>query len=173
MPRKAPVVWYPAHENNYMAADRPTSHRIYRIVIHVTQGSWSGAINWFQNSHAVASAHYTVRSCDGKIAQSVSDINIAYHAGQWPYNLHSLGIEHEGYIDDSKWFTPDLYHASAELVAYLCTTYGTPIDRQHIIGHDEVPGCPGEGGGEDCHTDPGSLWWWGYYMRLVRRYAAT
>ena len=82
MPRKPPVVWYPAHPNNYTAANRPNSHRIDRVVIHVTQGSWSGAVNWFQNPNAGVSAHYTVRSSDGKIAQSVSDTNIAYHAGQ-------------------------------------------------------------------------------------------
>jgi hypothetical protein len=34
-----------------------------------------------------------------------------------------------------------------------------------------VPGCPGEGGGVDCHTDPGRWWWWDYYMKRVRRFA--
>src|SRR3712207_165691 len=94
-----------------------------RVVIHVTQGSWSGAVNWFQNPNAGVSAHYTVRSSDGKIAQSVSDTNIAYHAGQWPYNVHSIGIEHEGFVSDPKWFTPEMYRSSARLLAYLCRWY--------------------------------------------------
>jgi N-acetyl-anhydromuramyl-L-alanine amidase AmpD len=173
MPRKPPVVWYPAHPNNYTAANRPNSHRIDRIVIHVTQGSWSGAVNWFQNPNAGVSAHYTVRSSDGKIAQSVSDINIAYHAGQWPYNVHSIGIEHEGFVSDPKWFTPEMYRSSARLLAYLCRRYRIPIDRQHVIGHNEVPGCPSEGGGVGCHTDPGRWWWWSYYMKHARRFART
>jgi N-acetyl-anhydromuramyl-L-alanine amidase AmpD len=81
MASKPPVVWYPAHSNNYTTANWPNSHKIDRIVVHVTQGSWSSALNWFQNPSADVSAHYTVRSSDGKIGQSVSDLNIAYHAG--------------------------------------------------------------------------------------------
>ena len=51
--------------------------------------------------------------------------------------------------------------------------YDIPIDRQHIIGHADVPdpSHPGELGGSDHHTDPGPYWKWGYYLRLVRRYA--
>ena len=76
MARKPPVVWYPAHRSNYTAANR-RAPQIDKIVIHVTQGSWSSAINWFQNPSSDVSAHYVVRSHDGKIAQCVSDINIA------------------------------------------------------------------------------------------------
>ena len=163
MASKPPVVWYPAHSNNYTGANRPRSHRITRVVIHVTQGSWSSAVNWFQNPAAGVSAHYTVRSRDGKIAQSVSDINIAYHAGNWTYNQHSIGIEHEGYINNKSWFTPEMYRSSAKLTAFVCRRYGIPIDRRHIIGHNEVPGAD--------HTDPGQWWWWSYYMRRVRHFA--
>ena len=46
MARKPPVVWYPAHRNNFTPASRPSSHRINRVIIHVTQGSWSSAVNW-------------------------------------------------------------------------------------------------------------------------------
>jgi N-acetyl-anhydromuramyl-L-alanine amidase AmpD len=172
MARKPPVVWYPAHRSNYTAANRGAP-QIDKIVIHVTQGSWSSAINWFQSPSSDASAHYVVRSHDGKIAQCVSDINIAWHAGNWPVNRNSIGIEHEGFIDDPKWFTPEMYRASAKLAAYLCRRYRIPIDRQHVIGHNEVPGCPGEGGGVSCHTDPGRRWWWSYYMKHVRRFATT
>jgi N-acetyl-anhydromuramyl-L-alanine amidase AmpD len=171
MARQPPVVWYPAASSNYTASDRGAP-QIDVIVIHVTEGSWSTAINWFQTPSAGASAHYVVRSQDGEIAQCVSDMNIAWHAGNWPVNRISIGIEHEGFIDDPKWFTPQMYRASAKLAAYLCRSYGIPIDRQHIIGHNEVPGCPsGEGGGVDCHTDPGPWWRWDHYMKLVWRFA--
>lgn len=163
MARKPSVVWYPAHRNNYSPANRPSSHRINRVVIHVTQGSWSSAVNWFQNPNAGVSAHYTVRSRDGKIAQSVSDTNIAYHAGNWPYNQHSIGIEHEGYVNDPAWFTEEMFRSSARLTAFLCRRYNIPIRRTRIIGHNEVPGAT--------HTDPGRWWWWSHYMKLIRRYA--
>ncbi len=40
-----------------------------------------------------------------------------------------------------------MYHSSAKLSAYLCKKYGTSINRNHIIGHNEVPYAD--------HTDPG------------------
>lgn len=161
--RKPYVKWYPAHPKNYTSANRPRSHRITHIVIHVTQGSWASAINWFQNPASGVSAHYTIRSRDGFIGQSVSDINIAYHAGNWNYNQHSIGIEHEGYVSNPRWFTAEMYRSSARLTAYLCRRYRIPIKRSRIIGHNEVPGAD--------HTDPGKWWWWSYYMRRVRRFA--
>ncbi len=39
------ATFYGAHTNNYTAADRPDSGKIDKIIVHVTQGSWSGAIN--------------------------------------------------------------------------------------------------------------------------------
>lgn len=159
---KPPVTWYPAHESNYTAAWR-RRERIDYIVIHVTQGSWAGAVNWFQNPAADVSAHYVIRSRDGKIAQSVSDRNIAWHAGNWTYNKRSIGIEHEGYINDPGWFTEEMYRASAKLTAFLAGRWGIPLNRSYIIGHNEVPGAD--------HRDPGRWWWWDHYMRLVRHYA--
>lgn len=155
--------WYGAHYHNYTAANRESSHPINKVIVHVTQGSWAGAINWFQDGRSYVSAHYTVRSDDGFIGQSVQENDIAYHAGNWTYNKTSIGIEHEGYVSQPKWFTGAMYRSSARLTAYLCKKYNIPIDRNHIIGHNEVPGAT--------HTDPGRYWDWPRYMRLVREYA--
>jgi hypothetical protein len=47
-----------------------------------------------------------------------------------------------------------------------------PVDRRHVIGHDDVPHPSGHGvGGIDHHTDPGKKWKWKRYMALVRKYA--
>ena len=157
--------WYGASSSNYTVANRPSSNRIDKIIVHVTQGSWSGAINWFQDSRAQASAHYTVRSSDGLIGQSVREKDIAWHAGNWPYNQTSIGIEHEGYVEyPSYWFTDAMYDSSARLSAYLAKKYNIPIDRDHIIGHNQVP-YPND------HYDPGSGWDWDKYMSYVRYYA--
>jgi N-acetyl-anhydromuramyl-L-alanine amidase AmpD len=158
------ATWYGASSYNYTAANRPSSNRIDKIIVHVTQGSWSSAINAFQNSTHQASAHYTVRSSDGFVGQSVREKDIAWHAGNWPYNQTSIGIEHEGYVSDPKWFTDAMYRSSAKLSAYLAKKYGIPIDRNHIIGHVEVPY-------PNTHYDPGSYWDWNKYMSLVRQYA--
>ncbi len=174
------ATWYGAASGNYMAASRP-SHYTYngtrypapinKVIIHVVQGSWSSALNWFRDSRAGVSAHYTVRSSDGAVGQSVEEKDIAYHAGWWDYNRTSVGIEHEGYVSDSKWFTSNMYNSSARLTAYLCKKYKIPMDRKHIVGHNEVPGCSGAGGGVGCHTDPGVHWDWSRYMRLVKQHA--
>ena len=168
------ATWYGAYGGNYLRANRPNYYTwggkrypapINKVIVHVTQGSWSGALSWFKDSRAGTSAHYTVRSSDGKIGQSVREKDIAYHAGNWNYNVTSVGIEHEGYVSDPDWFTGSMYRSSARLTAYLCKKYGIPINRKHIIGHNQVPGAT--------HTDPGSYWNWTRYMRLVKGYAGS
>lgn len=156
----AAMMWAPAHTNNYTVANRPSDSPIKYIVIHFTQGSYTSALNWFQNPSAGVSAHYTIRSSDGQITQSVSEKNIAYHAGNWTYNSQSIGIEHEGYISDGTWYTDAMYRSSAALTRSIAQRYNIPLDRTRIIGHNEVPGAT--------HTDPGRYWNWTYYMQLVK-----
>ena len=157
------TIWYPAYSGNYTTANRPGSHPVDWIIVHVTQGSWSSALNWFQNPSAGVSAHFTIRSSDGAIGQSLSERNIGYHAGNWTYNQRSVGIEHEGYVSNPAWFTDAMYDSSARLTAFLCQEYGIPVNRDHIIGHNEVPGAT--------HTDPGQHWWWREFMRRVRSFS--
>jgi N-acetyl-anhydromuramyl-L-alanine amidase AmpD len=157
---KPPVVWRPADWSNYTAAYRGAA-QIDRVVIHVTQGSFASAVNWFQTPGSGVSGHYVIRSRDGRIAQCVDDTNIAWHAGTWRTNRTSLCIEREGFFYDPTWFTDEMYRSSARLVAYLCTWYGIPINRRRILGHYEVS-----------YTEcPGPWWWWDYYMDLVWWYA--
>lgn len=156
----------PASSSNYTNGSRTS---IKYVVIHTTEGSYSGSISWFQNSSAQVSAHYVIRSSDGQITQMVQEEDTAWHAGDWGTNSTSIGIEHEGYVaDPGKWYTEAMYQNSADLTRDICDRYGIPKDRTHIIGHYEVPGCKsGNGGGAGCHTDPGSGWDWNKYMALV------
>ncbi|HWI66092.1 MAG TPA: N-acetylmuramoyl-L-alanine amidase [Symbiobacteriaceae bacterium] len=154
-----PALWVAASSSNYTVANRESDYNINYVIIHVTQGSYSSAINWFANPSAKVSAHYTVRSSDGQITQSVREKDIAWHAGNWTYNTQSIGIEHEGYVDNCAWFTDAMYRASAALTRSVANKYGIPKDRAHILGHNEVPGAT--------HTDPGGCWNWTYYMQLV------
>lgn len=157
--------WYGAHGGNYMRASRPRSHTINKVVVHHVNGSWSSAINWFNDSRAGVSAHYTVRSSDGFIGQSVEEKDIAYHAGNWPVNQTAIGIEHEGFGNNpQRWFTPALYNSSARLTAYLCRRYGIPIrmgnaNMSGILAHRQTTStyCPGE-------------FDFARYLRLVRHY---
>lgn len=153
--------WYGAHTNGYSNTSRPGANDINKIIIHITQGSWSSAINWFNDSRAGVSAHYVVRSSDGFIGQCVEEEDIAYHAGNWPVNQTSIGIEHEGYGNDPGWLTSNLYNSSARLSAYLANKYNIPIDRNHFLGHKQVSST----------ACPGNYWDWDRYLRLVRNYA--
>lgn len=147
--------WVAANSGNY-ASGRTAA--IDTIVIHVTQGSYAGTISWFQDPAAEVSAHYVVRSSDGDVTQMVRDSDTAWHAKS--ANARSLGIEHEGYVDNASWFTDAMYNASAALTRHLTDVHGIPRDRAHIVGHGEVPG--------NDHTDPGPNWDWDTYMALVK-----
>ncbi len=149
----------PADPSNYTDASRPSDYPVSYVIIHTTQGSYSGTISWFQNPDANVSAHYVIRSSDGESTQMVCHNDIAWHAGNWDYNTWSVGIEHEGYVEENGWYTDSLYASSARISAALSRTYGFGADRLHIIGHYEVPGAT--------HTDPGPYWDWPLYMAYV------
>ncbi|RMI30258.1 N-acetylmuramoyl-L-alanine amidase [Streptomyces triticirhizae] len=149
-----PALWAPAHSANYSTG---RTQAIDTVVIHVTQGSYAGSISWFQNPASQVSAHYTIRSSDGEVTQSVRDRDTAWHARGG--NAYSIGIEHEGWVDEPSWFTDAMYRSSAALTRHLAAKHGIPLNRQHIVGHVEVPG--------NDHTDPGPHWDWDYYMELV------
>ncbi|MFF4033202.1 N-acetylmuramoyl-L-alanine amidase [Streptomyces sviceus] len=151
--------WVAASDANWRRADRPDDYGIDMVVIHVTQGSFASAVKVFQDPGHGAAAHYIVRK-DGRITQMIRELDVAYHAGNRAYNERSVGIEHEGFVDRPEDFTDAMYAASARLTARICARYAIPVDREHIIGHVEVPGTD--------HTDPGEHWDWDRYMRLVR-----
>ncbi|MFE7355286.1 N-acetylmuramoyl-L-alanine amidase [Streptomyces sp. NPDC057543] len=155
--------WISASAANWRRADRPADYPIDRVVIHVTQGSYQSAVKVFQNPGHGAAAHYVVRK-DGHVTQMIRELDVAFHAGNRSYNERSVGIEHEGFVDRPQDLTAAMYGASARLTAAICGRYGMPVDREHIIGHVEVPGTD--------HTDPGKHWDWDRYLKLVRA-AAT
>jgi N-acetyl-anhydromuramyl-L-alanine amidase AmpD len=154
---------------NYDLASRPAGRLDIRyIVIHDTEGSYASTLQWFQNPAVGSSAHYVVRSQDGHIAQMVPNEHVAWHAGNWYVNGHAVGIEHEGYaIQGATWYTEQLYRASAALVRHLAQKYRIPLDRAHIIGHDDIPG-PTSAYQAGMHWDPGPYWDWAHYMELVQ-----
>ena len=173
-PVERPPITIVRGDGSYTQASRtPRGHQITTIVIHATDGgTLDGNVWWLSGGHSHASAHYVI-SRTGSIVQLVHLSDIAWHAGNWKVNCHSIGIEHVGDTYDPTGFTTDEYRSSARLVAWLVRRFGIPVDRPHIIGPSEVPAPnhPGLFGGADHHTDPGPFWRWGYYMNLVRHYA--
>lgn len=150
---------------NHDLANRPQSQKIDYIVIHDTEGYWDDVLKLVQDPTYV-SWNYSIRSNDGHIAQHVPTKDVAYHAGNWYVNSKSIGVEHEGFAAKGAWYTEAMYRTSAKLVRYLAGKYRIPLDRAHIIGHDNVPGInPAKI--PTMHWDPGPYWDWSHYFDLL------
>ncbi|WP_037682080.1 N-acetylmuramoyl-L-alanine amidase [Streptomyces griseus] len=163
----APYEEFGDHDyGNHDLGERPSSQRITYIVVHDTEGGWEGVLDLVRDP-AYVSWQYTLRSTDGHIAQHVKAKDVAWHAGNWYVNAKSIGLEHEGFLaNPDAWYTEAMYRASARLVRYLAAKYGIPLDRQHILGHDTVPG-PTTATVPGMHTDPGPYWDWRHYFELL------
>ncbi len=153
---------------NYDLADRPKNHlTVNYVVIHDTEESYAQTVSDFQNPSHYASANYVVRGTTGTVTQMVADNDVAWHAGNWYVNMHAIGVEQEGYaVQGATWFTERLYQTTAALVRYLAAYYHVPLNRQHIIGHDDVPGV-NTAGIPGMHWDPGPFWNWTHFMNLL------
>ena len=150
---------------NHDLGNRPQAQKIDYIVIHDTEETYDRTLDLVSDPTYV-SWNYTLRSSDGHVAQHVKAKDVAWHAGNWYVNAKSIGLEHEGFGADGTWFTEAMYRSSAKLVGYLAARYGIPLDRQHILGHDNVPGTvPSTVRG--MHWDPGPYWDWAHYFDLL------
>ncbi|MGN9785375.1 N-acetylmuramoyl-L-alanine amidase [Nonomuraea sp. ZG12] len=171
-PQALTCEWMPAAykrtgKKDYGNHDRlDHSRQIDYIIVHDTEGTYRGISALVKNPKYV-SWHYTIRSNDGHVAQHVLNKDIAWHAGNWDVNSRSIGIEHEGYLaKGGTWYTEAMYRASAKLVRYLANKHDIPLDRAHILGHDNVPGTTPETL-PDMHDDPGPYWDWAHYFDLL------
>ncbi|MBB3062062.1 N-acetylmuramoyl-L-alanine amidase [Microbulbifer rhizosphaerae] len=162
-----PARWVPSpYYHNRSSYDSTT--------IHTAEGTYAGTISWFQNNPRSVSAHYVIRSSDGQVTQMVRNHNAAHHVGI--HNGTTLGIEHEGYVDNSSWYTNAMYNSSAALVKNFCGRYAAidcskayngPAHSSAVVlsssidvkGHQHYTG-------QD-HTDPGINWNWSKYYSLL------
>ncbi len=146
---------------------------ITAVTIHTTQGSYAGSISWFQNTASQVSAHYLIRSSDGQVTQMVRESIKAWHVGN--ANPYTIGIEHEGFVNNASWYTTAMYNSSAALTIDICndnninktTCYNGPAHVDvvtlstaiKIKGHQHFP--------SQNHNDPGINWDWLRYYNLI------
>lgn len=161
-----PAIWDPTTCN----FNSRSGVAVTAVTIHTIQGSYAGAISWFKNCNANVSAHYVLRSVDGQVTQVVSEADRAWHVGT--ENSYTIGLEHEGYVSDSSWYTAAMYNSSANLVKDIVSDYGmnphstyrgtsqTVLNQCYRIkGHIHYP--------NQTHTDPGVYWDWEFYHYLI------
>lgn len=171
------VLAAPADPGNYSSR---SGTAITHVTIHTMQGSYAGAISWFQNPSANVSAHYNIRASDGQITQSVCEIDKAWHVSN--SNPYAIGIEHEGFVEDASWYTNNMYVVSAKLTEDIAARRGINLKRTYdkngdsgikpisdgcfkVKGHQHFPA--------QTHVDPGPYWDWNKYYDLLNPYAAA
>lgn len=95
--------------------------------------SFMGVVNWLCRNGGGSSAHYVLE--DGRVACIVDPEDTAWHAGNWDYNLVSIGIECRPEM------TAGDLRTLAELIAEIWKVYG----KLPIIGHKDIvaTACPG------------------------------
>jgi hypothetical protein len=151
----------------------PAGRTVNRVVIHITDGQpkVDGTIAWFQDpkkkdgSPLPVSAHYIVGR-DGEVVQMVRENDVAFHANS--ANGDSIGIEHcarspktFSATDPGMKPTEVQYAASAALVKDICLRHGIPVDRAHVLGHNEADP-------QTTHSGcPTNAWDWDYYVGLL------
>ncbi len=149
-------------------ADRPFDIPIDSIMIHDTEGSWQSAVDVFTGP-TVSAATYLVSSQSGdpEVTQFAHDKDWVQSVNNWWFNETSIGVEHVGFaVAPAGYFNQQLYERSADLVGWTAWKYHIPVDRAHILGHDNIPNSVDDPHVQ--HWDPGPSWDWPYYMTLVR-----
>ena len=171
----APALWNPAASCNYSSRN---GVQITAVTVHTVQGTYAGCISWFQNCNAGVSCHYVMRSSDGQVTQQVLEANKAWHVGN--NNPYTVGIEHEGYVNNAAWYTTAMYNSSAALTIDIANSNsinkirtgwwpwlsgvnhiddGIPGACVLVKGHQHYP--------NQTHSDPGINWDWNRYYKLI------
>jgi N-acetyl-anhydromuramyl-L-alanine amidase AmpD len=169
-----PALWDQAYTGNFSVGRG--GNAITNVAIHTVQGSYSSCISWFNNPAAKVSAHYVVRSSDGQITQMVLEKDRAWHVAD--HNYYTIGIEHEGFVNDASWYTNAMYNSSAALVRDICRDNNIDPTKAYrgasTSGYDPLPVTVRIKGHHhytqnttDKHTDPGINWNYVKYYDLI------
>lgn len=157
---------------------------IQYIAIHDTEGGWDASVATLQNDPG-KSVHYIVDRDGSRVGQFIPESYNGWHVGNSYYNNRMVGIEHVGKAADDD-YRVEMYAASALLIQDIAKRHEIPLDRAHMIAHQEVPDggqigqdappCTdspskciqsGDYGGSNNHADPGIHWEWCQFMELV------
>ncbi|MBO9663721.1 N-acetylmuramoyl-L-alanine amidase [Dokdonella sp.] len=164
------AIWNPASSSNYSTAGNSDT----AVILHTMEGSYAGAIAWFQNPAAEVSAHYLIRKSDGQITQMVREYHQAWHAAY--HNYYTIGIEHEGYASDAGNWSSAMVNASARVTRSICTRRGVNCasawqgpgyDTWHLVPDNVRVKGHGMLSSNQNRYDPGKFFPWSGYYSLI------
>ncbi|HZS36540.1 MAG TPA: peptidoglycan recognition family protein [Polyangia bacterium] len=180
------AIWFSTSCSGKCDTTRTAGNSVVNMIaIHDTEGGWDASVATLQND-AGKSVHYIVDADGSRVGQFVPETYTAWHVGNYYYNQRMVGIEHVGFAAATTGYSDGLYQASVKLVKNIRTRWNVPLDRQHILGHYQVPDgtniaesspacsdtldhCETSAnyGGASNHRDPGYYWQWCQYMERL------
>jgi hypothetical protein len=140
------IKWIGAHPNNFQVGRG--GRRIDLLVLHWAVARMPAVDATFNDGNRIASATYMVD--EDQVHQYVNEADTSFANSNYEYNQRSVTIEHAGgYLVNNQRVkpSPTTHETSALLVSQIAGRYGIPLDRAHVLGHQQVPGastaCPG------------------------------
>lgn len=136
------------------------------LIMHITAGTDS--LGWLNGPNG-SSAHYLTWPDGSPRAQLLPERWAAWTAGNREYNERGINLEHEKRRLSDAW-TDEEYRSLAAIAARIIQRNpAIKPDREHVIGHNEVPDPihPGRFGGVGNHADPGPGFEWPRFMAYL------
>ena len=137
----------PATPSNYTKGRQgATINKI--IVHHAATTDFDGIGRTFSNPAYGTSAHYGVGQ-NQNVDQYVQETDIAWHAGNWPANTTSVGIENVNLTGGPQWAVADsTFDTLVELVRDIASRNGLLplVVGKNLFGHKDfiATACPGQ-----------------------------
>ena len=157
--------WVPETANEFgypQGAHGRNGREIDRLIMHCTIGRDSLA--WLTGAHG-NSVHLLDWPDGTPRAQMVALEDAAWGAGNREYNERGVNYEHEATEAEmlNPWYWTDaIVNNMAKSAAKVIRRHPKILpDRQHVIGHVEVP--------NQDHTDPGPAFPWDRFMAAIKR----
>lgn len=118
------------------------------IVHHAATTSFDGIARTFETAGRMASAHYGV-GANKNVDQYVADGDTAWHAGNWPANISSIGIENVNSTGAPDWkIEEQTFETLVELCRDLANKHGLGklVVGKNLFGHKDfsATACPGQ-----------------------------
>lgn len=131
-------------------------YTVKAIVIHITDGTLSSVLSWFEMEKSQVSAHYVIAK-DGEIINMVKEEDSAWHTGivvkpKWSKiikninpNYYTIGIEVVGWSNDR--FTFEQNKSIIQLIRKIKEKYRLILSSNTVVNHRDIDAnkiCPGK-----------------------------